>query len=153
MNDSTNIRIIADNIRKLNSRSSNLEKSAAKIPKNYSTDEIDTGLKWIDGATIYQKTFTGTHGEEGGSETLLAGIDKIINAYGYVEDGSAGSRCISGSDYFSATKHVYFLSNSGNLVVNVTSGFGLCPYAYTVLYTKPAPTPSNETKKKTTKKG
>lgn len=48
--------------------------------KDYSTSEVDTGQKWIDGKTIYQKSYTSFSGTSGSSRTLdlgLSGIDKI----------------------------------------------------------------------------
>lgn len=38
---------------------------------NYSTEEQATGLKWIDGSAIYQKTFDLNVSESGSTSTLL----------------------------------------------------------------------------------
>lgn len=51
---------------------------------DYSTDEQDTGLKWIDGKKIYQKTYSFTTPASGQSLTLdtIATLDKIIEING-----------------------------------------------------------------------
>jgi hypothetical protein len=49
---------------------------------NYSTTEQNTGLKWIDGKDIYQKSFTRTNQVYGGGMTFDTGvsnIDTLIN--------------------------------------------------------------------------
>ena len=47
---------------------------------NYSTNEVDTGVKWTDGSTIYQKTVSLTLSSESTTEaTLGVKIDKLID--------------------------------------------------------------------------
>ena len=154
MNDSTNVRIIADNIKKLfskcsgqDSRISDLEDAVARIPEDYSsTTGTKTGQKWIDGKEIYQAVFTGTvpgSGEPAASFSLdydsiimLEGITtnqsgNIYDADHYLTIGAASSSIrVSGATY------------AGNTFVVI------------VKYTVPDPSPSvTSTKKKTTKKG
>ena len=80
MIDSTNPRIMADNIKELaaagtgsqvvanpeGAATANLQKLGIDetvygipvyTPANYSTDEVDLGIKWIDGNGVYRKTF------------------------------------------------------------------------------------------------
>ena len=52
---------------------------------NYSTSEVNTGAKWIDGKAIYKRTFsfdrgTGTHY----SLTLPSGIEDVIKVEGFI---------------------------------------------------------------------
>jgi len=57
---------------------------------DYSTEEKDTGMKWIDGKPIYRKVFstnilvpTGqTEGAFPGS--LISGLSTVVNLYGYI---------------------------------------------------------------------
>lgn len=49
---------------------------------DYSTAEQNTGLKWIDGKPIYQKSFTRTNQAYGGGMTFDTGVsdmDTLIN--------------------------------------------------------------------------
>ena len=49
---------------------------------NYSTEEQDTGLTWVDGSHIYQKSFTRTNQSYGGGMTFDTGVsnmDVLIN--------------------------------------------------------------------------
>ena len=63
MTDSTNPRIIADNIKTLNARSLGTEAEIETISDaiealgSYSTTEENTGKKWIDNSDIYRKVF------------------------------------------------------------------------------------------------
>lgn len=48
---------------------------------DFSTDEVDTGIKWIDGKTIYRKVLSGNSVPADGT-TLISGVDHVVNAYG-----------------------------------------------------------------------
>lgn len=51
-------------------------------PISYSTEEQDTGLTWVDGNHIYQKSFTRTNQSYGGGmsfDTGVANMDTLIN--------------------------------------------------------------------------
>ena len=52
----------------------------------YSTSEVDTGKKWIDGRTIYRKSYTGT-AVKSGSKTIdtISAISNIISYTGTAE--------------------------------------------------------------------
>lgn len=59
---------------------------------NYSTEEQDTGLKWIDGKEIYQITLTGTTGAVASTGITVIdlsgmGIDKVVNFDGKFDAG------------------------------------------------------------------
>lgn len=45
----------------------------------YSTTEVDTGKKWIDGKSIYRKCLTGTTPTGSVSSTLITSVAKIIS--------------------------------------------------------------------------
>lgn len=50
---------------------------------NYSTDEQDTGLTWIDGSKIYEKTVVLESVSAGLSQTIAHGITGIAQVIGY----------------------------------------------------------------------
>lgn len=54
---------------------------------DYSIEEQDTGLKWIDGKSIYQRTFTTTTGDTGDNTTIanLTNIDTMVDMKGYIK--------------------------------------------------------------------
>lgn len=91
---------------------------------DYSTEEQDTGLKWIDGKPIYQKTVTGLSiaGEWSGQyyfilanqPPLVADIDTMISAIGYTSDGNlvyVNIECNS-----NAWKYTRFISDTINTI-------------------------------------
>lgn len=61
---------------------------------DYSTDEVDTGKKWIDGKTIYQKTFV--MGGLGVATTIkkphnISNLDIVIRIQGIAKENSIGA--------------------------------------------------------------
>lgn len=78
----------------------------------YSTSEVDTGMKWIDGRSIYRKVFSFT---TGGSEADLginhniSNFDVAINVYGYVEDGNNGCFPIPNSYRNMSSTYAFFI--------------------------------------------
>lgn len=46
---------------------------------SYSTEEQDTGLTWIDGKKIYQRTFVKTNIAEADTEVLIAQVGSTLN--------------------------------------------------------------------------
>lgn len=70
---------------------------------NYSTEEQDTGLKWLNGETIYQKTFTGAFSMTGTAWTSFADVtDEDILISASAQDESGQVYAISGG--FADTK-------------------------------------------------
>lgn len=55
--------------------------------KTYSTNEVAIGT-WIDGRTIYKRTFSGTYN----NEYVLISNAELINAYGSVDSGTGIQR-------------------------------------------------------------
>ena len=112
---------------------------------NYSTSEASTNTTWVDGKTIYKRTFTGTitiAANTISDITLIAsGIDKVISGEGWWA-GDA-SKILVGTTWFGASMVSYAGShisvNSSNALkfrsqINIyrTSE----PYEVTVFYTK-----------------
>lgn len=182
--DSTNPRIMADNIREIarNGGGSDLpEVTSADNGKvlgvvegswnkmdapaggvNYSTTEQDTGLKWIDGKTIYQKTVVKSDSITSGVDNaVLHGIDNIdevidydavmIETSGYSTKTTVPVASVTSAIDVNATYAAFvnfvgktdFLYTMGNVIVNQVSKI-----VVTIYYTKITTTKS---KKKTTK--
>ena len=174
MNDSTNVRIIADNIRKLEKMAKDAESKiptpaagdTGKILKvgsdgyelatdyatiGYSSTETDTGLTWIDGKKIYSRSFEGTTPETAGNLTVgtLGEISTLIHMFGSCSEAAHPERLRLLERMYAPTVAI----STGEIVLSVAEGYVSSYYNLTVLYTKPDPAPTNETKKKTTKKG
>ena len=53
---------------------------------NFSTDEVDTGFKWIDGKSIFKKTIswsvTGGAGEQGKTDPVFDTVQNVIRLDG-----------------------------------------------------------------------
>lgn len=112
---------------------------------NYSTDEQDSGLKWIDGSTIYQKTYTGT----AAGDVLLESNypNKLIDAKGFVQTSTKGV-LYGGTGYATNWKLALQIIN-GDLYILCGSELAGGTYGVTLFYTKPEE--AKTTKKKTTK--
>ena len=118
----------------------------------YTTTEQDTGKKWIDGKTIYQKTITGTTAASAGINNLVENIDSFVDVSGYVITDAAGTQLstpffVNGSNFIA-----FYKTDAGNLAL-VVSGTTLTSkdYVVTVQYTKPTPTTNTRSKKSTKK--
>lgn len=166
--DSTNPRIMADNIRELarnggGGGGSDLPDVTAAdngkvlgvvegswnkmdIPSNvidYSTTEQITGLKWIDGKDIYQKTFTGLSIEVTSTvnwtvSDLNVNGDKLIDIKVYQQNAVAYNS-VNVAIFNDETGNLQFKLHDTGTVTNIT-----------IWYTKKTET---RTKKKTTTKG
>lgn len=58
------------NVYQLKDATARTEIAQIKAQKVYSTEEVDTGKKWIDGKSIYRKVFTGVSVPQGGQANL-----------------------------------------------------------------------------------
>lgn len=109
-------------------------------PNNFSTDEQDTGLKWVNGKSLYQKTYL--FGDiQGGSAALplgLTGIENIMIAPSYFK---------SGDNYITfpyvhpdATNIVGGFFSDNNTVLQIRVGTSMSGHVsdltITILYTK-----------------
>lgn len=111
---------------------------------NYSTSEVDTKVKWIDGKTIYRKVYTGTWNASGNvSVTVVtdASVENIIATGGWYDDNAAkiafGQRhwlSNAGPDSTS-----FAMVTSSGLVIRLVNSAGDItdkPYQIWVEYTK-----------------
>ena len=88
-------------------------------PKNFSTEEQNTGIKWIDGSPIYVRVF---EGQISGSDCIfyldfnIKYATALCNIYnGYWIWDEQYMYCIIGSNYISITKKVSGAYGSNNL--------------------------------------
>ena len=120
-------------------------------PAYSSTDEVDTGRKWINGAAVYEMTLNGTFPviAETGTQWVTGlssnlNILKIDGAFARTDGQTANI------ERFPIT----YQGSNGNIGIgSVPSAYSEGDYVIIITYIKPAPVPSNETKKKTSKKG
>lgn len=85
-----------------------------------STSEVDTGMKWIDGRTIYQKTFAMGGLKVASKTTVPHGIknlDMVINIHGIAKEDSIGAtiNLPHAADQQAYTVTVYADNNSINI--------------------------------------
>ena len=109
---------------------------------NYSTAEQDTGRKWIDGQTIYQRTYEGTTKTDfaANSVTIDSFVGKnLLNAYGYCgQYGSTDTKVLVPS-YLNSTFYsgVYFdYEDNSKLKLFYGQSLSNSAFKITVFYTK-----------------
>ena len=108
-----------------------IDSSLTKL-KTYSTTEIDTGEKWIDGKSIYRKVITGGSISESNYIALDIGvnIDTLISASGCCTDYTGVKRNMNDSCGVS-------LTNWGNNKINVsTYSVAISSFTIIIEYTK-----------------
>ena len=98
---------------------------------SYSTEEQDTGLKWIDGKNIYRKASILTT-PQSDNVTVGSGVDTFINAFGNIvkENEKYVIPCKTTDMFFSWYK------TTNNSIVFSHNIKGSFIYQATVLYTK-----------------
>ena len=124
-----------------------------RIPKDYSTEEVNTGQKWIDGKDVYIKYLTGSFPTIISSSTQLLGsigaIDSLIDTDLFIEVSDNHT-------YKTASTFDCYLTTGQIYAAGVSPSYSEKNFYIIVKYTKPDPVPAqldNETKKrKTTKK-
>ena len=165
--DSTNPRVIADNIRKLDDA---VQAAASELPEvettdegkvltvnasgewaaldlppypvgnlDYSETEQDTGVKWIDGSDIYRIVFTGTTPKSDENYISLPLVyDKIISF--------AGTYLFSNQNYRDLNRVFQVSSINAKTAIYLYKGPDSTtydiPFTLIVYYTKPAPSPA-----------
>ena len=91
---------------------------------DYSTSEVNTGKKWIDGKTIYCKTIEvpnvaadiSTNRATYSSELSITDVDELINAFGFAK--------LYDGNYTNRRYHIPCLGNMGtSCTVQVGGGF------------------------------
>ena len=139
MTDSTNPRVMADNIRELSAgQAAQGTKLEAEIEAlgSYSATEVDTGKKWIDGKSIYRRVIIGnTPAAEGSPLDTNQVYDKILKIDGVVLSG--------GSYTYDLNKYIQVVGLGGSVIrVNRSSNsdYQDAPFILIAEYTK-APTP------------
>lgn len=113
---------------------------------DYSTSEVNTGFKWIDGKTIYKRTYTGTISSPANSRavtSIMSGISTLIRYEGELYEAVGGTRLLVPSVWVNTAggnigAGYLLLDNTGqvNLLSIVPPARTNSPYTVTVYYTK-----------------
>ena len=125
-------------------------------PANYSTSEVDTGVKWVDGKTVYKKTFTEiTCPGQNLQVTVNHGlsIDTLVNVEAIAHNATGGVyRILPLISRQSATSQSVLAVDATTIIMNNGSNGDLNSdfiANVTLYYTKN--TPVSNTRKKSTK--
>ena len=94
---------------------------------DYSTSEVNTGTKWIDGSAIYKKTFSNTTGSNDGSTKTIAhnisGFASLVKAEGIVvNDIPGGTQYWQIPTSFGSEGWAAIRVDSTNMYLNVYGG-------------------------------
>lgn len=105
---------------------------------DYSETEQDTGLKWVDGKTIYQKTIN--FGTLTNNKTVAHGIsnlDNVINFFGVAKNPDTGDTIQL--VYNESSDKVETVVSTTNVITYVAGNFSAFTWCYiTIQYTKSA---------------
>ena len=174
MIDSTNPRIMADNIRQLSAAGSGgsavvpnpegeatgnlssigIDGSKYSIPVyspvDYSTDEVDTGIKWVDGSSIYRKTIS--FGEVAATTSKnvdhnITNLGDVIRIYGiaYKDNRFIALPFVDNVD----TSQRYIEVSASQVILGTGTNSAALTKAYvTIEYTKVTANSTKSTKKK-----
>lgn len=137
-NDTDVIPIVDDGTKKI-TKSNLLKETNEKITNlsTYSTEEVKTGEKWIDGKPIYKKTFTITPTST--SQTTykhnIANVDVIwLDGDSFLHVGNAS---IPANYFRNSSVYIYTHVDSLNIIGLVSAeGWLNVPMQITVKYTK-----------------
>lgn len=106
--------------------------------KNYSENEIDTGIKWIDGKTIYRRTYSGGAIAAGGSVTLgelnASEVDTLVSMRG----AASGGGVLMPIPYVFGTSYQIYILAANNAITVGTVGVSVEKCSVTAEYTKTA---------------
>ena len=162
MIDSTNPRCMADNIRHLSGASGSqasdisdlqtavgtlqttvgTQGNAIEALQTYDDTETDTGMKWIDGSSIYRKVFDVTALPNNDTDTVgtITDFKEAINAYFVTKPtASYGARVIN---YYGS---MYVIVNqNGSVDVHTNTNLSGVSAYVVVEYIKTAPEPEPE---------
>lgn len=114
------------------------------IIMDYSTSEINTGAKWIDGKPIYRRAFTGTITNTAGTRattTLWSSstIDTLVDTGGEISYGEDGKASIPQGQGTEGYRYVYLQTGTHDLLLAVlysNESYTNRPYKVWVEYTK-----------------
>lgn len=132
---STNTMVMAENIRKLEDFDGSIP--IDKIPKDYSTTEQDTGVKWVDGSEIYRKCVvydgSGFTAATYKTITTINGINEVIEGY-------CTSKLTGAGYYYVLKPNSVRAAINGGVDFRFDSTVGATDGGYAILYyTKVAP--------------
>lgn len=99
----------------------------------YSTEELDTGRKWIDGKPIYRKSGYITSGTMLDSTLTSSYIDVPINFYGS-RLKQTNWNFISGYSGYTSDRNYAYVGNTGLVLTNANNSFEIL--YWTIEYTK-----------------
>ena len=101
--------------------------------RSYSTEEVNTGKKWLDGKDIYRKTFVFTNLTLSNSPTLIGTIDVAIDKVTKTEEIVRYPDVLAGS-----SQQAVYTEQNGNVYAyqNVSSIQTGWEVYYTIEYTK-----------------
>lgn len=109
----------------------------ATLSGNYSFDEQDTGFTWVDGKTIYKKTFSFTTSSSAGqTKTIdhnITNFNSFIRAEGDIYNGGTGQFWAI-PFYFDSSNWVSIRCSTASLFIN--SGATSLSGVITIYYTK-----------------
>lgn len=118
-----------------------------RLPPDYSvSDEVNTGLKWINGKNIYMRTYTGTV-IEGGTVLEESFTDTLLDASGFCYDE------VNGIQYptplFRANT-LFLIPKVENGALSLTSGTTITGFKFQITFhyikANPEPEPTTTTK-------
>ena len=138
MTDSTNPRVMADNIRELDARilGTVAQFEALQI---FDDDETDKGMKWIDGSPIYRKVVDLGDMPNNTTSTVahnISDLDEVITFCGIARNPVTGSGFAI--DYRNS---VYMGFNNTNVTLTCSGDFSAYKCKVIIEYTKTPPTP------------
>ena len=118
---------------------------------NFSTDEIETGMKWIDGRSIYRKSFSFTTLTSGSLTIGNIGVFDFITHMEGCIIGITNNVIYDRSEVAGFT--ITVSKDNGNVNVGTPSSVSYqeAPAIAWVEYIKPTPEPEPETKKRKSK--
>lgn len=99
---------------------------------NYSTSEINTGIKYIDNKPVYQKTIVLNNATNG--TVLATGVEHVIECSGYVTDSSGTEVCIPYA--VSTTSAGVWKDNTDSAIFICSSAYNNRKAEITIKYTK-----------------
>lgn len=101
-------------------KTSQYMQGGAGLP-SYFTDEIDTGMKWVDGKPIYRKVFQIPETTSPYTSSISSlNIENLVNIYGSLQTGTGSENDrIPLSTWFSASYNVATTVKVGTGTLNV----------------------------------
>ena len=109
----------------------------------YSTDEVETGLTWIDGSTIYKKTVHVNSLPNATTQSYAHGIsniDKIIKFEGFARNASGTLYALPHVNLTDIKNGIYITVGKANIIIDTGEiDRSSCNGEVTIYYTKPEP--------------